>query len=157
MSYPERTKEEALREVKYQERLHALHCRLYKRLRALLTLISLATGSAAIATSLQAMPAGLIVAGWIVALASIIDAVGNFADKAASHRVWRRDAAALLSRSEGMSLASIDSELAALVAEVDDEIESLRAVAWNDVLKSRGLESAMRPETAPERMFRAIS
>lgn len=157
MSHLPRTKDEAIRGVKYQERLHLLHCRFYKNIRAVLTIISLASGSAAITAALQSVPGGVAGAALLVASMTIIDAVGNFSDKAAKHNLWRRTAALLVARSDPMDLAVIDAERNQLIADADDEIESLRAVAWNDVLRSEGMESAMRAEIRMEKIMRVMA
>ena len=157
MSDPPRSKDEVIREVRYQERLHFRHCRLYRRLRGLLTIVSLASGSAAITSALQAVAGGVAAAGFIVALVTIIDAVGGFAEKAAKHNVWRQSASELRARSGPMDLMSIEAALDRLKANVDDEIENLRAVCWNDVLESVGREDAMRPEKTLQRLMRAMA
>jgi len=56
-----------------------------------------------------------------------------------------------------MDLMSIEAALDRLKANVDDEIENLRAVCWNDVLESVGREDAMRPEKTLQRLMRAMA
>lgn len=157
MSDPERTRGEALRGAKYDERLHFLHCRFYKKIRTTMVVVGLATGSAAIASAIQAIPFGVAASAVLVAVMSIIDATGNFAEKAAKHNVWRRMANDLIARSASLSMEEIDAERSKLEGEVDDEIESLRAVAWNDVLVTVGMEHGKRPETRIQQLMRVLA
>lgn len=159
MSQPSRarTKGEAVLDLHYAVRLHFLHCRFYRRIRALLTFVSLGAGSAAFALALQWLPGGVGVMGVVVAACSILDATGNFAEKAMLHKQWREQLLDLLARSAPMDLQAIDAEWRLLKRGMDNEIESLRPVAMNDNLKSFGYESSMRPETRLQRLVRAIA
>lgn len=157
MSEP-RTKVEVRRELQYAERMHFRHCRFYKRIRAGLATVSLLAGSAAIVPAIQAIPSGVITAAVVVTVLTIFDVVGNFAEKSVKHGVWRRQAALLIAESEPMDVVQLDAALHRLIAEAgDDELESLRAVCWNDVLDSAGRQDAMRPEKKLEKMMRALA
>lgn len=157
MESDSKTKTEVLREVRYRERLHFRHCRFYKRVRSAFTIINLAAGSAAIAAALQEVPGGVTAAAFGIAFITIIDAVGGFAEKAAKHNVLRRESALLTARSAPMDLATIEAALHQMQADVDDEIELLTKVSWNDVLDSVGYQHAMRPESVAERFIRVVA
>src|SRR5690606_19631596 len=157
MSNPVRTKDEVLREVRYHERLHFLHCRFYRSIRKCLVIFSLASGSAALTPALQSLPAGVITAAGLVALFAILDAVGNYSEKAVWHNVWRRNASLVLAKSGPLTQEELEAADRELIAEVDEEIEALRVVAWNDVLKTVGREDAMRLETRFQRLMRTLA
>ena len=153
----ERSKYEALLDVRYAMRLHFLHRRLYNRLRGGVALVSFCAGSAAIATALQGVPGALLVCGVLVALASACDLVSHWSDRAARHDVWRRSMAAILQRETELSLCDIDAALAKHEGEVDDEIESLRILAYNDNLRSNGREDYVRAEPFAAKVVRLIA
>jgi hypothetical protein len=134
----DRTKYEAILDVKYAIRLHFLHCRLYKRLRGTLVFISLAAGMSAFALALNVIPGAVGVMGVLVAVCAIIDATGNFAEKSMLHKQWRGELLHLLARADAMDVAAIDAELSRLSVQMDDEIEALRMPAYNDNLRSTG-------------------
>ncbi len=152
-----RSKYEAILDLRYDMRLHFLHARLYRHLRAGAAILSLLAGSAAIVSVLQTLPGGLLVAGVVVAAASAADILFRWAEKAAHHDVLRRRLAEILSRESELSLEALDSELARYEVEADDEIESLRVPAYNDNLRSNGREDLVRPESLSARLFRLIA
>lgn len=157
MANRERTKAEAILNVRYQERLHFLHCRFYHRVRKVFNFITLAAGSAAIAAAIKSVPGGVAASAVVVTLISFFDVLGNFPEKAVRHDVWRRRAAELKAGSAEFDLVTIDRELARLTGDVDDEIEALRAVAFNDVLKSSGYEDGIRDESRMQRFLRVLA
>jgi hypothetical protein len=152
-----RTKAEAILDIRYGIRLHFLHARLYRRLRAGAAIASLLAGSAAMVSVLQAVPGGLLAAGICVAVASGADIVFGWAEKAARHNVLRRQLADLLARVSKLSFEDIDSELARYEAEADDEIEALRLPAFNDNVRSNGHEDWVRPEPFSARLMRLVA
>lgn len=157
MSYQARTKAEAVLNIKYYCRLHQLHARLYNRLRGAAAVVSVVAGSAALVSALQSVPYLLSGLGVVVAAVSGIDFFFGWAEKAACHKQWRREYSSLLARSATMDLNGIDAELAKLSGETEEEVESLRAVAWNDVLRSNGHEDGMREEGFAQRLVRSLA
>lgn len=157
MSDPPRTKTEVLREIRFQERLHFRHCRFYRRLRGVFTIVALAAGSAAVAAALESFPGGVAACAILVALITILDSVGNFAEKAAKHNVWRRASSMLIADSEPMDLATLESAFRRLKADVDDALESLGQVCWNDTLRSAGYEDAVRAERGMQKVMRLLA
>jgi hypothetical protein len=156
MTNPPRTKAEAILSIKYQIRLHALHRRLFKRVQSLLAVVSLLAGAAALIPFWQSIPGGITISAVIVAFVSIVGALGGFAEDSVKHDIWRREAADLLARSAGMDLVAIDAALAYVPGD-DETIESLRAVAFNDVLTSGGFDDGKHTESCSERVFRQIA
>lgn len=157
MTIPARDKDEAIRCVRYQIRLHFLHHRLYMRIRRFISFASLLLGSTALYGAFKESPAALGVAGIAVAVLGAADLVMDWANRAARHDAWRRRMANLLARSSELQLGEIDRELAELEGDVDDEIESLRKPANNDVLRANGLEVAVQKESVRERLYRFIA
>jgi hypothetical protein len=152
-----RDKDEALCRVRYQLRLHFLHVRLYGRIRKCVALVSLVLGSTALYGAFKNNVAAVGLSGIIVAVLSISDIVMDWSDRAARHGVWRRRMADLLVRSHKLDTAAIDRELSQIEGEIDDEFESLRVPAMNDVLRSNGMDDAVRPEAAMQRLFRILA
>jgi hypothetical protein len=151
-----RSNAEAINTVRYRARLHALHCRFYRRMQKLLTFFSLLAGAAALAPVWQSMPGGLPISAAVIATVSMLNTVGGFGASAIHHESWMNRAAELLARTGGMDTESIDAERLRLPGD-HVIIESLRAVAWNDVLRSVGLEGGMRPESFRQRLFRLFA
>lgn len=152
-----RTKGEALLDISYGARLHFLHCRLYRRIRSVLTITSLIAGTSAFAMAMSLLPAAVGLMGIVVAACSIIDAQCNFAERAMRHAQWRVAALELLARAEPMTLAEVDAAWLKLRAGIDDEIESLRTVAMNDNLRAKGFEDSMRSENRVQRLMRVLA
>jgi hypothetical protein len=152
-----RSKYEAVLDIRYGIRLHFLHARLYRNLRTGAAIVSLLAGSAAIVSVLQAIPHGVLAAGIIVAVASSGDIVFRWAEKAADHDVLRRRLAQLLAGAPELSLEALDSERARCEADEDDEIESLRVLAYNDNLRSNGHEDLVRAEPLSARLIRFLA
>lgn len=157
MSNPTRTKAEAVLKLKYSIRLHHLHCRLYGRLKTALAAISLLAGSAAFLSVVQAMPGVVAAMGVIIAAASYADVLVNLSGKAVLHNLWRRQYAAIDTKMQALDLSALDAALAEVAMDTEEGIEALRAVAYNDTLKSFGHEDGMRPENRMERFVRAIA
>jgi hypothetical protein len=153
----ERTKSEALLDLRYQIRLHFLHARLFRRFRAFSAILSLGAGSAALISALQGSPRALAALGIIVALVSAADVVLHWSERAATHSIWQRDLSDLLARSTPMTLEDLDSEMTRLIGPIDDEIESLRVPAFNDNVRSNGHEDWVRPESLLQRLISAIA
>lgn len=153
----DRTKEEALAEIRYATRLHELHQRLYRRIRLLFTFSTIALGSATAVAALSSVPHAMTTASLLLMLISICDATWNPADLQASHAFQRREFAYFTTRALGMDLLTIDGELAQLRATETCDIEALREVALNDISRTLGWLHNVKPETRWQRFIRAIA
>lgn len=151
-----KTKPELILELKYQARLHTLHRRLFKRWRGVLAFIIVVGGSSVIVSALKAWPATVAIAAVVVAIVGFVDLIFDYAGKAAQHAIWGSRVAALAKRSGPMQVDELERELSDL-SDAEVEFESLRAVAFNDALKSSGYEDGMRPETRLQRLFRVMA
>lgn len=156
MSNPPVTKSEAIRKIQYNARIHALHCRFYRRLQKALTFFSLLAGAAALVPVWQSVPGGLALTGAVLACVSAMNTVGGFGAKAIHHELWMKQANDLVARSAGLDIETLDAQRVAIPVD-NVTIEALRGVAWNDVLESNGFENKMRPETLAQRFWRAIA
>lgn len=129
-------------DIDYNVRLCTLHARFYRRLRGLLSGMSLAGGSAAMAGILSNMDSWAFAAGAVLALTPILDNVINPGDKAAAHDQLRKRYIELRQRlmSRAIDTQTADTQLHGLYGEQPDEIEGLRKAAQNDADAQRGLE-----------------
>lgn len=152
-----RTRYEALLDVRYQIRLAFLHERLYRRIRTVLAFIALVASSAAFMTALRPWPALLQVAALVITFIGFAELLGNFAEKAARHALWRSRFAGVLACSATAPLDDIERALAEHEGTCDDEIEGLRVVARNDNVRANGHEDWADPETRWQRFMRAIA
>lgn len=134
---------EAVLEIRYQIRLHFVHRRLYLRLRAGSTIVSLLAGSAAVATAMQNIPHLVLVSGVVVAAMSALDTVAGWSDRAARHEMAHAAMVELLAGDPDLATAKrelVRHELICL-----DEIEALRVPTFNEVMRANGHESWQRP------------
>jgi hypothetical protein len=154
---PPRTKEEAARQVNYSIRLHALHKRLYDRIRVVLAIVQLLASSAVVVEAIANKPWAVTSFGVIVATLGFLDIAYDFAEHAANHGVWRREFSELAARMGGLTLEELDSELARIEGDAEVDFESLRTIAWNDTLRTFGVEGAMRPESRTQKFVRFMA
>jgi len=156
MSDIERTKAESTLDIRYAIRLHELHLRLYGRIRAALSFITLAGSSAALVSLLADRAALVAATAAAVAVAALFEQVFDFAAKVARRRVLIRSYYDLLARD--LPLAEQDREMYRLRADgIEPGIESLRYVAFNDNVRRSGHEDWARPESAMQRLLRALA
>lgn len=154
---PARTKSEAILGINYCIRVHELHCRLYRRIRGCMTIASLLAGSAAMVSVVQGIPGLIAVLGIAVATIGYVDAAANISALAERHSLWTREFNKLLAVSSGLTIDELDARKREIIADATVEIESLRPVAYNDVLESGGFMDGMRPESRAQRLMRAIA
>ncbi len=156
MSDIERTKAESDLDIRYAIRLHELHLRLYKRLRAGLSFITLAGGSAALISLLAGKPTLVAAMAAAVALSALFEHVFDFAAKVAERAALIRDYNLLLA--QNLALPEQDREMFHIRAgDPQTGIESLRFVAFNDNARQTGHEDWARPETFGQRLMRALA
>ena len=79
------------------------------------------------------------------------------ADKAAQNEADTRRYAALLNRSNGLNEAQLSQALDEARQADTAEVESLRDVAWNDVVEEIGCGETKVPLTLPQRLLAAIA
>jgi len=152
-----RTKHEACLDASYAAQLHLLHRCIYRRVRTLLALVTVAAGTAAVTSALQQVPGGVTAAAILVALCGTLDVVCNFTEKAVKHELLRKEYVDLLARLDAMNLADFDAIRLGIQGRSDNLITSLSLVAFNDNVRSNGHEDWVRPENRMERFMRAVA
>ncbi len=153
--YP-RTEEEVCLDIEYSRRLHELHCKLFRRLRWLAVLVSLAAGASAVTDLVRMVPGGVLLAAGIVTFMTIVDAISHWEERAAQHNLWRRQFARLAAQAEGMSYEDLQRAYKTLDAEVDDVLRILETIAYNDVERANELTHMVRPESITQRALRLL-
>lgn len=125
--------------VRYGMRLDELHRRLYGRLSTVISVVLLVAGSTAFATLFGGSAALAGWAGLIVACVTAIDVRLSPAVRASMAAASARRFGELRAIVHDHDLDDIRGRLAALQAEsLDGEIDALRWVAWNDVMREAG-------------------
>lgn len=150
-----RNKAEAILDVRYQIRFQALQAQYCKKVRAACTMLNLVFGSAAVVSAIH-RPALISILGIAVATVSAAEFVFGWAERSVKHDACRRAAAELLEQSGDMSLEEIDRGLARLEREAENEVCSLRVVAYNDNVRSNGFPSYVLPEGMRQKLMRVF-
>ncbi len=121
-------------ELRYAQRFCQRSVRFYRRIQTTFTFISLLAGSSAIAAIAAQMP---VTATWMLAAFSIFGIL-NFAirpaEKIAALQVDVRKYAMLITKSDLLDASAIQHLLHEARQTDTEEIEPLRAVAYNDVM-----------------------
>jgi len=127
-------KEQLQIELRYAQRFCQRSVRFYRRIQTTFTFISLLAGSSAIAAIAAQMP---VAATWMLAAFSIFGIL-NFAirpaERIAAFHADVRKYAALITKSDLLDASAIQHLLHEARQTDAEEIEPLRAVAYNDVM-----------------------
>lgn len=157
-SYP-RTIYEAMLDAECYATSHALHIRLWRRVRTLLRFVNALAGSAAFGGWVANQPEFAGVAGLVLAIATAIDQAIEPAEKIAAHRVagqrytdLRRDS--MLAK---MELDAFDARLEEIKAGDEAGIQSLLVRACNMVLMGAGRTECLIKETLFQRFVSFFS
>lgn len=149
----ERNLGEARLDARYNQQLHALSARLYRRIRFAFAFITLVSGTAAFSLLVRTDQALGAWAGAVLAIIAIADTLLAPADKSAEHGQWARRFGQLLAREDLQSLDEFDAALEQLRSEEMDAPESLGPIAYNRNVTSAGYESWQMPLTAWQRFL----
>lgn len=155
----ETTRTDTLFNIRYAARVLERHCRLWRRIDGAVRFSAILAGSGAIA-ALGAQNTGLtIAAGVVFAVFQAIEYAVRPAEVAARSMAQGKQYAALLAHQRGLSDEALVDSLEAV--RVEDEIivmDALRRLAYNDVVRERGLdESACYAETDRLRLMALIA
>jgi len=153
----QRTIYEAGLEIDYSIRLHELQSRLLRRSRFLIAFVQLGIGSAVIAPLVGGLPLVAGVAGVALGLITIADALLDMQTRAAASEFQRKRLKQLRGAMDGRSLAEIDRDIQTIEADDPAEIESLRVVAYNDVVRRWSHFNRMQPESWAQRLLRCLA
>lgn len=151
----DRTRYQIELEIRYGMRLDELHRRFYARLGSALTFALLLAGSAAFGGFVAAQPAFAGAAGLAVAVLTLIEVVLRPSERAAYASALARQFGALRASAAELTTDDLERRLAVLQCEaLPGEIDALRSVAMNDVLREHGHDDEL---LAPSRWQRVIA
>ena len=128
-----------LGELRYAERLCQRSARLYRRVQACTTFVTIVGGSAAASNVFAATPPWLVIAGALAfTIFGAISLAVRPADKAAQNEQEAKRYAALRARASSLDGDALQQALDDLRVSDAAEIEPLRDVAYNDVVIELG-------------------
>jgi hypothetical protein len=153
----EQDKEQLQIELRYAQRFCQRSVRFYRRIQTTLTFISMLAGSSAIAAIAAQMP---MAATWMMAAFAIFGIL-NFAirpaEKIAALHADVRKYAALITKSDSLDAAAIQHLLHEARQTDSEEIEPLRAVAYNDVMLEIDETDSLIPLTPMQKLMSALA
>ena len=144
--------------MRYAQRLCQRTVRLYRRAQTAFTFLSIVAGSAALVSISAKLPSEFALGS---AVAFAVFAAMNSAIRPAE-RIDQNDMdvkkyAALLVKAEELDVAAIRKLIAEARQTDAPEVEPLRAVAFNDVMREINREDALIPLTPSQKLFGAIA
>ena len=154
----EKTKEQLNGEIRYAIRLSQRTARLYRRIQTSGTFISIIGGSAAMTTITGGMPSWVaVIGGILLAIAGATMIAIRPADKAAMNEADMRRYQALMPRAETLNVTQLT--LAIKEAHQGDapEIETLRDVAFNDVMGEINRMDCAIPLSVSQQFLRSLA
>ena len=131
----EPSKEELLVELRYAQRLCERTARLYRRVQTVFTFLVLVAGSSAIATLSAQMPT---LAVWLAIAFAVFGSINMAirpAEKIAENEADVRKYAGLLAKARQLDATALRQLLQEARMSDVAEIEALRSVAYNDVMR----------------------
>jgi len=153
-----KTIEQLRGDIRYAIRLCERTARLYRRIQAAGTFFSLVGGSAAVSGAAGQLPAWVSISGSaLLAVAGSALVAIRPADKAAQNESDVRRYQALMAKSFGMTFEQLALALEEAHQGDAPEVELLRNVAYNDMLREINREDQNIPLSMTERMLRAIA
>lgn len=128
-------------EIRYALRLTERTARFYRNIQTVGVFISIIGGSAAVASAVGGVPVVITVIGGILLATSGAALIAiRPADKAAKNEVDVARYRSLMARSVGMNDSALEKALEEAHADDTQEIESLRDIAYNDMVREIGRE-----------------
>lgn len=152
-------REVAFSEIRYAERLCLRTARLYRRLQAIGTFLTVVSGSAVLTAFAQGVPMFVRVAGAVgfAVFGAALIAVRP-ADKAASNEADAKRYAQLRTAADGLeSAAAVRAALDKARESDAAEVEGLRDVALNDVLQEIGRPDEVKSLSPKQRLLAALA
>ena len=147
-----------LGEIRYAERLCLRTARLYRHVQATSVFLSVIGGSAVISSTSGSLPAWVPVAGGaVLAIFGAINLAMRPADKAVANETDAKRYAKL--RTSGQSMTAQELQIALEAARESDvqEVESLRNVAYNDLVREIGREDEVIPLRIHQKLLSALA
>lgn len=150
-------KEQLQVELRYAQRFCQRSVRFYRRIQTTFTFFSMLAGSSAIAAVAAQMPTA---ATWMLALFSVFG-VANFAirpaERIAEFQADGRKYAALITKADNLDADTIQHLLHEARQSDAEEIEPLRAVAFNDVMLEIDEPDAIIPLTSVQKLMAVLA
>ncbi len=148
------TAEILINEIRYSERLCLRTARLYRHLHTTATLLSVVGGSAALGALSPTMPKELSIVGAVVlAVFGAVTLAVRPAEKAAANESDAKRYAQLRTEARTMNPAALQLALDKARETDTPEFESLRDVAYNDVVVEIGRPDAAVPLSGAQRLL----
>lgn len=153
-----KTTEQLWGDTRYAIRLCSRTARLYRRIQTAGTFLAIVGGSATIVSALGTLPHWLAASGSsLLAIAGAALIAIRPADKAAQNEADVRRYQAVLENSIGASVEAFAAALEQAHQGDAPEVDALRNVAYNDMVKELGMPEHQIPLSATERVLRAIA
>lgn len=153
-----KTKEMLQGEIRYAIRLTQRTARLYRRLQTVGVFFTILGGSATMSAVAGGVP------GWLSAVGGALFAVSGAAliavrpaDKIAKNEADIRRYDALMVKSHKMDVAALEEAISEAHQGDAEEIESLRAVAFNDVALELNRPDALMHLSFPQKILSALA
>ncbi len=154
----EQTKEQLQAEVRYAQRLSQRTARLYRRVQTTFTFLSIFAGSAALVSISAQLPQELTLSCAIAFAAfSAINIATRPAERVAQNEADIRKYAVILSKSVDLDASALQKLIAEARQSDAPEIEPLRDVAFNDVMREINREDAIIPLSRAQRFLGALA
>jgi hypothetical protein len=154
----EKTRDELIGEIRYAIRLAERTARLYRRVQTFGSFCAIVGGSTALAGISSVFPKAALVWGTFMAtvFAAMLLSVRP-GDKASQNEVDVKRFQFLMARADKLSDAELAESLEETRVGVAPEIELLRDVAYNDVVRERNREDEVIPLTLPQKILRVFA
>ena len=147
-----------LGEIRYAERLCLRTARLYRHLQASNTFLSVLGGSAVISSVGGQLPLWLPLLGAaVLAIFGALNIAMRPADKAVANESDARRYARLRTAGQSMTADQLRVALATERESDAQEVESLRDVAYNDLVRELGRDDQAIPLRMHQRLLRAMA
>lgn len=145
-------------EIRYAERLCQRTARLYRRAETVFLILSLLGGSAVLINLLAAFPAWVtVLAGSVMALFASLNVAMRPAEKAIANELDARRYAKLRTESRSMGTKQLQQALDKARENDAQEVEPLRDIAYNDVVKECGRPDAVMHLTWPQKILQMLA
>ncbi len=147
-----------LNEIRYAERLTQRTSRLYRRAASFCTFTAILGGSGVLSGLSDAFPDWMSAAGvLLIAIAGAAALTVRPLEKAITNETDAKKYSALRTQGVGMDSAELEAALQKARESDAPEVESLRDVAYNDLLVEIGRDDMKAPLTARQRFFEALA
>lgn len=154
----EQTKEQLRAEVRYAQRLCQRTARLYRRAQTTFTFLSIVAGSAALVSISAKLPEQFTLGSAIAfAVFAAVNIAIRPAERIAQNESDVKKYAALLAKSEDLEMPAIRKLIAEARQTDAPEVEPLRDIAFNDVMREINREDALIPLTRSQKFLGAIA